>query len=91
MKKLKKMIFLSIIIIIFVIYLIYNYFNKNEELIIEDEVYLEGVDNIEEVEKIYLHIIGEVKNPRSHTNRRRLKAARCNRGCRGTYRICGFK
>lgn len=69
MKNLKKVIFLSIIIIITIFYLIYNYLNKNEEVIIEEEVYLGEHDNIEEVDKIFLHIIGEVKNPRSYTNR----------------------
>lgn len=67
MKNLKKVIILSIIIISLIIYLIYNY-TKDEEEIIQQDVYmnLDINSNVTEVNKIVLHIIGEVNNPRSN-------------------------
>lgn len=62
MKNFKKIIILSIIIIIIVIYLIYNYVREEEE-IVEEDVYVENSTEVEEIKKIILHITGEVKNP----------------------------
>ena len=62
MKNLKKIIILSIIIIMIVSYLIYNYIREEED-IIEEEVYVETSEPVEETNKIILHITGEVKNP----------------------------
>lgn len=68
MKNFKKVIILSIIIVITLVYIIYNHINKGEE-VVEENVYIETNTNIEETNKIILHITGEVNNPRNYTNR----------------------
>ena len=78
MKKIKKVIILSIVIII-VIYLIYNYSNNNANEFIEEEVYVETGNFLEESNKMILHITGEVRMPRNYRIRRRSKVGRCNK------------
>lgn len=68
MKNFKKVIILSIIIIIIAIHIIYNNLNEGEEFI-EEEVYVETNTNIEEKNKIILHITGEVIKTRNNKNR----------------------
>lgn len=68
MKNFKKVIILSIIIVIILVYIIYNHINEGDE-VIEEDVYVETNTNIEETNKIILHITGEVNNPRNYTNR----------------------
>lgn len=69
MKNFKKVIILSIIIAIIIIYASYNYLNKEGEEFIEEYLYVETNTNIEENNKIILHITGEVNEPRNYTNR----------------------
>lgn len=63
MKNFKKIIFLSIGIIIIVVCLAYNYSKNNSNEIIEEDVYIETSSEIEEKNKIMLHITGEVNSP----------------------------
>lgn len=63
MKNFKKIIFLSIIVGVLVIYLVYHYATNNSNEYIEENIYIETNNQPEKKNKIFLHIIGEVKAP----------------------------
>lgn len=65
MKNLKKLIILSIISIIIVIFLICNLKENTEEVVVED-IYTEVEKETKEINKIILHITGEVNTPRNY-------------------------
>ena len=67
MKNFKKVIILSIIILVIIIYLIYN-LNDNSSEVIEDDIFLETIEEPVETNTIILHITGEVKSPRNNRN-----------------------
>lgn len=65
MKNLKKVIILLIIMIIVVIFLICNQKENTEEIVVED-IYTEVEEETKEINKIILHITGEVNTPRNY-------------------------
>ena len=63
MKNFKKIIFLSIIVGVLGIYLVYHYVTNSSSEYIEENIYIETNNQLEEKNKIFLHITGEVNSP----------------------------
>lgn len=63
MKNFKKIIFLSIIVGVLGIYLVYHYVTNSSSEYIEENIYIETNNQLEEKNKIFLHITGEVNAP----------------------------
>lgn len=63
MKNFKKIIFLSIIVGVLGIYLVYHYVTNSSSEYIEENIYIETNNQVEEKNKIFLHITGEVNSP----------------------------
>lgn len=68
MKNFKKVIILSIIILVVIIYFIYNYAGDSSNEVVEDDIFIETSEKIQETNTIILHIIGEVNSPRNYRN-----------------------
>ena len=66
MKNFKKIIILSITILSLVIYFIYDYMSNTENEVIEENIFVEESEKIEQVNTIILHITGEVNTPRNY-------------------------
>ena len=69
MKNLKKIVFLLTFVIVILIYLIYDTLNENVNEFIVENLYVETNTSMGGINKIFLHITGEVKSPRNYTNR----------------------
>lgn len=65
MKNFKKIIILSITILGLVIYFINDYISNNVTEIVEENIFIEEINEKNQIKTIILHITGEVNQPRN--------------------------
>ena len=65
MKNFKKILILSIAILTIVIYFICDYISNNVTEIVEENIFIEEIDEKTQTKTIILHITGEVNQPRN--------------------------